>query len=99
MQTKHRGRRSAPLLLCSVLFIVFSCITAIAMLAQKHAVAGIDCLPDSRLALLVRFGIGGVVLFVEVCCIAALLAVCFARRGRAQRIDTGSAGSPAKRWR
>ncbi|AMP37469.1 hypothetical protein [Ralstonia solanacearum] len=82
MQTNHRGRLLVQPLLCGVLFLVFASITAIGILAQKHAAEGIECLPDPRLALLVRFGIIAVMLFAEMCCVALLLAVCFARCGR-----------------
>ncbi|MGA4045442.1 hypothetical protein ACI2VF_02250 [Ralstonia nicotianae] len=86
MQTNHHSRQPVKTLLCSVLFLTFAGITGIGILAQKHAAEGIDCIPDPRVTLLVKFGICGAALFVEVCCLALLLAVCFARRGQEQQI-------------
>ncbi|MFC0130783.1 hypothetical protein [Ralstonia solanacearum] len=86
MQTNHHSRQPVQTLLCSVLFLIFAGITAIGILARKHAAGGIDCIPDPRATWLVKFGIGGAALFVGVCCLALLLAVCFARCGQEQQI-------------
>ncbi|NKA33301.1 hypothetical protein ACQVRY_13895 [Ralstonia pseudosolanacearum] len=88
-ETNDAGRTSrwSPTLLRGVIFLIFVGATAIAILVQKRVSGRLASIPDPELALLVRAGICGALLFIEVCCIALLLAVSFAQQGEEQEND------------
>ena len=75
MQCNLFDRPSASPLWRGALLLLALCVTAIGILVQKPAAACIACIPDPELALLVKAGICGAMLLIEVCCIAMLLAV------------------------
>ncbi|WP_353627701.1 hypothetical protein ABNQ24_06975 [Ralstonia pseudosolanacearum] len=87
MPIKRRSRPPALSLLRGAILLLFVGVIAIGTLLQKQVVARIACIPDPELALLVRIGICGALLCIEVCCIALLLAVSFVQRDREQEID------------
>jgi len=87
MQSNLYGQPSASPLLRGALLLLSLCVTAIGIFIQKHAAACIACIPDPELALLVKAGICGAMLLIEVCCIAMLLAVSSAQQDNKQEND------------
>ena len=87
MQSKPCGQPSALPLLRGAFFLLSAGVTAIGTLIQKHAATRLACIPDPELALLVKAGICGAMLVVEVGCIAVLMAVTSAQQDNTQEND------------
>lgn len=90
-ETNDAGRKSrwppALPLLRGALFLFFAGVTAAGILLQKQVAERIANIPDPELALLVKAGICGAMLLIEVCCIAVLLAVSFTQQDEEQGND------------
>lgn len=87
MQSKPCVQPSALPLFRGALFLLSAGVGALGILIQKRAAACIACLPDPELALLVKAGICGAMLVIEVGCIAVLIAVSSAQQENKQEDD------------